>query len=432
MIALYQRLMTAAEPLLNTLLDKRLKAGKEDSERLNERKGQAGRQRPDGLLYWVHAASVGEAQSALILIRHLIDHAPDAHVLVTTGTKTSASMMEKSLPERAFHQYYPLDHPEWVTSFLDHWSPDFIAWMESELWPNMLLNIQKRNIPAALINARLSPASFGKWRLFKPFAQTLLKTFSTILCQTEQDASFFNKLGANSTYVTDNLKYSAQALKVDDEALKLIYGALQNRPCWVYASTHQGEEALAARIHERLKASYPDLLTILIPRHPERRDTIKQTLSSFSLETVFRGEEKTLPELDTDIYVADTLGELGLFYRAAPIACIGRSFSDDGGGGHNPIEAAQLHCAVLHGPNVQNLQVIFDEMNRDGAALMVADRGALFDTLHQLLEDTKVLETKQERAYNFAYTKTQVIERVMEQLSPILPTLPPALKETGS
>ena len=423
MLPIYTYCMRAGEYFIRSTLLRRQKAGKESQERFDERLGIPGKTRPDGALIWVHAASVGEAQSALTLIKTLLHTHKGLNILVTTGTLTSAEMMEKNLPDGAFHQFYPVDHPDWVASFIDHWSPDLVLWMESELWPNMLMEIQKRDIPAILVNARLSSGSYKRWKLFGGSIQKLLGTFDAILCQTETDAQYFQKLGAQNVHVTDNLKYSAQPLSASDEDLKALSAVLGHRPCWVYASSHAGEEEMAARIHATLQSSLPELLTIIAPRHPERRDDIAEDLKGTSLNIVFRGENKTLPTEDTDIYITDTMGELGLFYRAAPVACIGRTFSNDGGGGHNPIEAAQLNCAILHGPKVQNLQEIFDEMNQDGAALQSVNEQKLADQIHHLLSDEKTCHEQQQKAYEFAKQKEQVIDTVMVHIAPRLETL---------
>lgn len=402
------------------LLDRRMAKGKEDSARLNERKGIAALERPDGVLLWIHAASVGESQSALSLINQIIRDYPSFKILVTTGTVTSADLMAKNLPEGAIHQYYPLDHPDWVDSFLDHWHPDMAIWVESELWPNMLGAVKARNIPSFLVNARLSKRSYGRWKMFKSSIATLLSVFTAILAQTQKDAERFTALGAQNVQVTDNLKYNAKPLPVNEDDLRALKGHMQGRPCWLYASSHKGEEELACRVHQTLKNSIPDLLTIIVPRHPDRGTDVEFTCGTTGLEVIRRTNAKTPPDMETDIYIADTLGELGLFYRLAPVSCIGRSFSDDGGGGHNPIEAAQLHCAVLHGPNIQYQQDIYDEMNADKAALMVHDEAMLSQSIHTLLNDSAALRAQQKRGLNFARNKEGVLERVMSALHPTL------------
>lgn len=420
MLKLYHALTKRAEKTLTQILEKRVLRGKEDETRLGERKGFASRKRPQTPLIWLHGASVGEAQSALILIKALLNKHQNIHILVTTGTKTSAALMEKNLPERAFHQYYPLDHPDWVDQFLDHWRPDLALWMESEIWPNMLMGIKRRAIPAALINARLSRKSYKYWRLAGNAAKHLLSSFSLILAQTEQAASYFEALGAQKVIYTDNIKYSAAPLSCDEKDLAQFNAHVRARPLWLFASTHAGEEEMAARVHEILKANIPDVLSVIVPRHPERGAAIHDLLKSSGLNSLMRGEEKALPTADTDIYIANTLGELGLFYRAAPIACIGRSFSDDGGGGHNPVEAAQLNCAVLHGPNVQNLEDIYDEMDSAMAALQCDDEHALVSHLQRLISEPNALLQQQKYGTKFAQDKNKVLMRVMQALTPIL------------
>ena len=312
MITLYQSLISILKPVLPQILERRVKKGKEDPARLGERMGNPSMKRPSAPMGWVHAASVGEAQSALILINAMLNENPELHILMTTGTKTSANLMNDRLPSRAFHQYYPLDHPDWCESFLDHWQPHFVLWMESELWPNMLSAIKARDIPAALINARLSPSSFKFWSLGKSMAKALFQTFDIILAQNENEAQRFKALGAQDVRASGNLKYSAKPLAADEQALAILSAHIKDRPCWVYASTHEGEETLAAQTHQHLKNAFPNLLTIIIPRHPERGDAIEQSLSHLNLNLKRRSQDDTPPDEKTDLYLADTLGELGL------------------------------------------------------------------------------------------------------------------------
>lgn len=411
--------MGKSGPFLRFLLSRRARKGKEDPARLPERMGTPGRPRPPGPLLWLHAASVGESQSALILLDALLARDPALHILVTTGTVSSAGLMTRRLPARAIHQYAPLDHPAWVTSFLNHWRPDRVLWMESELWPNMLAAIRARKIPAALVNARLSPRSVRRWQKLRGVISELLSTFAIILAQTDEDAVNFRNLGAPRVTVTDNLKYAAAPLPLDDAALPALFAAVGARPLWVYASTHDGEEDLACRLHKAVATQLPDLLTIIVPRHPERRTAITETCARHGLTSRLRSTGGA-PQTEDSIYVADTMGELGLFYRLAPVACIGRSFSNDGGGGHNPIEAAQLGCAVIHGPHIQNLQALFDEMNKAGAALRLSDEADFETQLRRLLTDSAACDALRERGANFVMTKAQILKRVVGDLSPVL------------
>ena len=420
MLQIYKHISGNAEPLFNALLSSRARKGLELPERLPERRGVAGLTNPGGPLVWVHAASVGEAQSALILVTRLREKNPGLHILMTTGTVSSAGLMQKNLPPGVIHQFYPLDHPGWTKSFLDHWRPSLVLWMESELWPNMLAEIKKRGIPAVLVNARLSDRSFRRWSWVRSSAREILSAFKLVLAQGESEAARYKTLGASAAFATGNLKYSAAPLRFNDTDLQILAAAIGARPLWLYASSHKGEEALACRVHTALKNIFPDLLTVIVPRHPNRRDEIAETCRAHGLAFILRGETKNPPTPDTDIYVADTFGELGLFYRLAPLALIGRSFSDDGGGGHNPIEAAQLNCAVLYGPNVQYQKDLFSGMTAAGAARPVQNESELTTAIQTLLSSPEQCAALQRTGYEFVRTQGAVADTVINAIDPWL------------
>jgi 3-deoxy-D-manno-octulosonic-acid transferase len=422
MLFFYKIMTLLGTPALWVLLRYRLFIGKEDPQRIKERRGIPSHVSPKGHLVWIHAASVGEAQSALILIEKISLLVPGTHFLVTSGTVTSANLMAKRLPDHAVHQYYPLDTPLWVNRFLDHWQPDLALLMESELWPNMIQAIKSRLIPAALVNARMSEKSYRRWRFFKPAVKKLLSTFNIILAQTNRDKELFEKLGAQNIIVTDNIKHSAVPLPAEEKDLAALQQAIQNRPVWVYASSHNGEEIMTCRIHSDLKEKYPDLLSVIVPRHPERRHDIEEQCKITGLSVMLRGANKNLPDNKTDIYIADTLGELGLFYRLCEIAVIGRSFSLDGGGGHNPIEAAQLNCAVLSGPHIQYQKQLFADMTENDAATIVHSEEELSRIVDKLLSDLKYRKQLIDNATTFATEKRNNVETVMQHLRPFIPT----------
>lgn len=430
MLSFYQFLTRRNEWLFNAVLKRRLERGKEDPVRADEKRGIASIQRPQGKLLWVHAASVGEAQSALILIKEMQERY-DLNVLVTTGTKTSAAMMAANLPEHAFHQYLPLDYPAWNERFLEHWQPDLVFWMESELWPNMLGAIKARKIAAALINARLSNKSYARWKRAPKSISALLQSFDTILTQTQTDAARYETLGGKTVRVTGNIKYSAAPLSFNAAHLKELTAKLLGRPVWLYASSHKGEEEMVYRLHRILKTHFPTLLSIIVPRHIDRSADIALLAKDYDLAVCMRGNTHYLPDEEDDVYIVNTMGELGLFYRLAPLACIGRSFSDDGGGGHNPIEAAQLHCAILSGANVQYQQEIFDDMTAAHAARICDSESDLAKIILELLDDPQALKTMQDTAYSFAKGKSHVITHVMDKLSPLLKTAKLNMREAA-
>ncbi len=433
-LKIYRILLRACTPLLEILLERRRAAGKEDPDRLKERMGTPSRRRPDGPLIWIHGASVGEAQSAMILVRYLVENYPDLKILMTTGTLTSAGYLKTRIPdpERVIHQFIPLDHPDWVETFLAHWSPDLAFWTESELWPNLLDALHTRHIPAILLNGRMSPRSIRKWRLAPFLIRKMLGAFDLILAQTEADARNLAARGARNVQCVGNLKFSADPLPCRKADLDKMVAVVRDRPCWLYASTHAGEEEIATDVHERLKRDFPDLLTVIVPRHPERGPEIYKTLIRQSpLKTRRRKPDVNtdtgandapfiLPDAETDIYIADTLGELGLFYRLVKIACIGRSLSLDGGGGHNPLEAALLDCYVLHGPNIQNLQEIYDLMNEHHVAEEIPDADGLYAVLYELLGNPDLLADKYNAARKFAKAQSHVLDQVIISIGPYL------------
>ncbi|MBI1300381.1 MAG: 3-deoxy-D-manno-octulosonic acid transferase [Alphaproteobacteria bacterium] len=420
MQTIYKILISVLGPFLPLLLKYRCLKNKEDPDRVHEKKGIPSKPRPAGRLIWIHAASVGESQSALILITHILEQKPETHILVTTGTKTSAELMDKRLPSNAFHQYYPLDHPAYIQKFLDHWKPDAALWMESELWPNMLDALRKREIKSVLVNARLSEKSFKRWKKNKTFAKNILSTFYKILCQTEKEKSHFDYFLPRKAIAAGNIKFSALPLTYDEQELLKLQNLLQDQPFWIYASTHNGEEELACEIHQEIVRTIPDLLTIIIPRHPDRAESIKKSIERYNLDVTFRTNTLFLPRLQDDIYIADTLGELGLFYKLSPVVCIGRSFSKDGGGGHNPIEAAQLNCAILTGPNVQNLQEIYDGMVEEKVIQQVETKEEFIEKLIHLLKNPTVQAYWQYRALDYVKKRRNVIEKIIKEIEPLI------------
>lgn len=261
---IYRGLTEIGGPAIRLYLARRRAAGKEDPVRRLERLGLASCPRPSGRLVWFHAASVGESLSVLILINRLIDRYPDLSVLITTGTVTSAELMAKRLPPRALHHYVPVDRMPWVRRFLDHWQPDMALWIESEIWPNLLHEIGRRKIPSALVNARMSAGSFRKWSRVPGFIGPLLKVFSLCLTQTETEAERLRRLGATDVRCLGNLKFSAEPLPADDRALAEMREAFGNRPVWLLASSHPGEEAIAADVHAELRSVLPGLLTVIV------------------------------------------------------------------------------------------------------------------------------------------------------------------------
>jgi len=414
---LYRGLTHLAGPAVAHLLEKRAARGKEDPARRGERMGMASRARPPGCLIWLHAASVGESLAILPLIDRLLALNPRAHALVTTGTVTSAALLEQRLPPRAFHQYVPVDLPTPVRRFLAHWRPDMALWVESEFWPNLLAEVRRRGIPAALVNARLSEKSFRNWRRVPGTIARMLSVFRIALAQTEAGAERLRALGVREARAVGNLKFSADPLPADTAELTRWRAAVGARPVWAFASTHPGEEEIAADAHARVAREVPGLLTLLAPRHPARGDAVAALLAERGL-TVRRRSRGELPDSGTDVFLVDTMGELGLVFRTAPVAAIGGSFVDVGG--HNPVEPALLGAAVLYGPRMDNFEEIAAGMEAAGGAVRVPDAVALATTVRLLLTDGEGRALIAGAALSVAERNRQAVDRVVAALEPLL------------
>ncbi|NBC33585.1 MAG: 3-deoxy-D-manno-octulosonic acid transferase [Alphaproteobacteria bacterium] len=416
-LSLYRGMTGLAGPLVPWLLDRRQAHGKEDPARRPERLGTPARPRPAGRLVWVHGASIGEALSMMTLIRRLLDASPDLHVLLTTGTVTSARMVGGRLPDRAFHQFLPVDRLDCVRRFLDGWRPDLVLWVESDLWPNMLTEIRRRQIPAALLNARLSERAFRRWRLFPGAIRRLLSTFRLILPWGPEQAARFQALGAGPLGPVGNFKFSAEPPLADPKSLAALDRAIAGRPTWLAASTHAGEEEAVLAGHAALATDYPDLLTVIAPRHPVRAEAIGALIDQAGLRWV-RRSTGALPEPGTQVYLADTLGELGILLRLAPVALIGGSLIPHGG--HNPIEAAQLEAAILYGPHMSNFRDIARQLEAAGAAWPVADPAGLARALGQLFADPDARDRLVGAARTVVAENGAIVDRALEALAPLL------------
>lgn len=413
----YRILSSVAGPLLPFYLKRREKRGKEDPRRRSERLGHARMARPAGRLVWIHAASVGESLSVLPLIERLLIHYPEQHVLLTTGTVTSAKMVESRLPLRALHQYIPVDTVGAVQSFLRHWKPDLALWVESELWPNLVVETHRAGCPMVLVNARMSTTSFERWKRHRSFIDKLLPCFSAVLAQSQEAYHRYERLGAKQVRFLGNLKYDAPDLPVAKEELERIERATSGRAVWIAASTHPGEEEYVAGAHRILKAAHPDLLTILIPRHPGRGEEVANMLKSRGLSIARRSQKEPLMP-DTEIYLADTLGELGLFYRTADLVFMGGSLVSTGG--HNPLEPARLGAAVITGPYVHNFTDIFQELESAGGLKRIYAPEELAGAVSALLKDGAQRRALADSGKAHVEAHQGVMERVLHVLDPYL------------
>jgi 3-deoxy-D-manno-octulosonic-acid transferase len=378
-LSLYRWGGVALYPIVSPYLTFRAAKGKEDRSRRRERYGYAGVPRPAGPLVWFHAASVGETNAVIPLIKEV--RRRGIAVLLTTGTITSAKVVRDRLGTDVIHQYVPLDMKPAISRFLEYWHPDLAIMAESEIWPMTILELGKRHIPQVLVNGRISDRSFPRWKRRHAVADAIFENFALVIAQSELDADRFSTLGALPVLVSGNLKVDTDAPPADSAVLRGYLDQIQGRRTWAAISTFEGEEAAAGEVHRLLKER-TGLLTIVVPRHPERGDVIADMLEAKGLKVARRTRGDALTP-ETDVFLGDTIGEMGLYLRMTEIAFVGRSLFAEGG--QNPLEPAMLGCAILSGGNVQNFREAYQQLARNGSAKMVRDTEMLAKGVHYLL-----------------------------------------------
>ena len=414
-LRVYRKLSTAMVPLAPALIKRRLKQGKEDPERVDERRGLSPDTRPHGPLVWIHGASVGEVLAAAALIERL--RALNLRILLTSGTVTSAAIVAKRFPADIIHQYVPYDSPRYVTRFLDHWRPSLALFIESDLWPNLILSSAARRLPMVLINGRMSQRSFPRWRRVSNTISALLGRFEVCLAQSETDAERFTALGSRNVVTTGNLKLDVPAPPADPAKLEKLMALTRGRPVIVAATTHPGEEEILLEAHKTLVGFFPGLLSVIVPRHPDRGAAVASLVAASGLRVALRSREE-LPTAISDIYVADTMGELGLFYRFAPIVFMGGSLVAHGG--QNPIEAVKLGASIVHGPHVFNFGDVYEALDQAGGARQADTQESLVKQLGQLLADPQAREICVAASERVVEQLGGALERTLTALEPYL------------
>ena len=402
----------------NRKLEARLKAGKEDPNRINERRGQTPNIRPEGEVIWFHAASVGESIALLGLIENIVEERPLTNILITTGTTASANLINTRLPKKTIHQYVPLDVGEFVRNFLDHWKPNLAVFTESELWPCLIATTHARKVPLILINARISRKSFSKWKWLKGLVSSILSKFDIILCQDENTAKFIRKLSKSKIdpKVVGSLKESAPPLPFSEEDRSVISNQIGSRPIWLAASTHEREELMMAEAHEYARRFSRRLLLIIVPRHPNRGKKICSDLRNLGWQVSLRSDGEKINNY-TEIYIADTFGEMGLWYRISSISFLGGSMTEVGG--HNPFEPATLGSAILHGPHVWSAAEAYEELGKVKASLQVKNPEELSQAIVDLLNpDTNASMAKS--AWDLSSKEAEASSQALKEIFKVL------------
>ncbi len=416
-LTLYRLAVTLLEPFTPAILRGRARRGKEDAGRLGERLGRASVVRPEGPLVWIHAVSVGESLSVLPLVERLRERRPEHAVLVTSGTVTSAALLARRLPPGAIHQFAPLDTPGASRRFLDHWRPDLTIFVESEFWPNLLLGAKARGSRLVLMSARVTEKTAKGWARARGVATTVLKAFDLILPQDRATQERLAPWGVGGPLV--NLKYVGEPLTCDEAELTRLKAAVGARAVVLAASTHPGEEALIASAFDAMPPVTPAPLLIIAPRHPERGGEVTALLRGRGRVVSRRSAAEPITA-DAQAYVADTLGEMGLWFRLADVAVMGGSFVE-GVGGHNPLEPARLGAPPVTGPFAFNFTDVYGEMLAEQAALLADRPEDLTRLVHGLLSDPARAKRTGATARAFARARSDALDRAWAELEPLLP-----------
>ena len=416
LLQIYRLAWKVGNPLVNLWLWRRQKQGKEDPQRFEERLGVPSLPRPSSKLIWIHAASVGEAASVMPLIEEMLNGNAWIHIMITTGTVTSAKMVSERLPKRAFHQYVPVDRKEYVEEFIDYWQPDLAIWVESEFWPNLLFETKRFGCPLVLLNGRMSNKSFEKWQKRPRFIKQLLGCFDLILPQSRDDAAKFRELQGKNIRYFGNLKYGAKPLPFDEKKFEAVKDMIGNRMVWLAASTHPGEDEEILKAHLRIKEKNYTVLTIIVPRHPSRGYEIRNMMQG-QVNTALRSDGEKIFD-DTDIYIADSIGELGLFYRLCPIVFIGGSLVPVGG--HNPIEPAYLETSIICGPHMENFSEIVSEFEAAGAITFANDDKDLAFKVFELWQNPQKRAAMSRLALKYVRSKAEILNNVIDEIEVLL------------
>jgi len=414
-LKLYRGFGSLVYPFSGAFLRLRAKKGKEDHTRRGERYGYASWDRPDGPLVWLHAASVGESLAIMPLIKRMESFG--INLVLTTGTVTSASVAKDRISERTVHQYVPMDMRRAVSRFLEHWKPDLAIFAESEIWPTTIQELARRNIPQILVNARMSDRSNRRWLKRPGLAQAIFGNLSQVLAQSEVDGQRFRELGAPWVTVVGNLKIDVGIPQADNKTLESLRSSIGKRPTWIAVSTHHGEEASVAQVHKLLAAHVPEILTILVPRHPDRSREVQSALEAQGLKVVNRSSEKPV-ESNTNVFLGDTIGEMGLYLALSEIAFMGKSLKSQGG--QNPIEPVMTNTAILSGRYVQNFRDTYQALLESGGARLVRDENMLAGHVLHLLRNRNDLEAMQVAARQTVERMAGALDRSIEALDPYI------------
>ncbi len=415
-LKLYAGLTRLLHGVTPGLLRSRARKGKEDPARWRERLGETATPRPRGPVVWFHGVSVGESLSALPVIERLRAERPDIAILITTATTTSAEILAKRMPAGVIHQFAPVDTPQAARTFLDHWRPGLAVFIESDIWPNLLAELTQRGVPYGLLSARITEKTYNGWQAWRGAMRQVLSGYSLVMAQDRDSEQRLMAMGVVPAAMA-NLKTVGAPLDIDETALRALDALIGERRVLLAASTHFGEDVLIAHALEPYIRD-GDLL-ILVPRHPLKAQDIRIDIEALGLHVAQRALKEPVTA-GTQVYLADTLGELGLFFSLADLIVMGGSFQS-GVGGHNPLEPARLGKSVITGPDVFNWQGVFDQLIDAGGAFKVDSASDLAFLVGELRSRPEAIAVADRAALEVSQGEAGTLDRVWTALLPLLP-----------
>jgi 3-deoxy-D-manno-octulosonic-acid transferase len=413
-LALYRAATETLGPFASLWLDARARRGKEDPARLRERFGYSPHPRPAGPLIWLHAASVGESGVALQLVDALTARAPAVSFLLSTGTRTSAELVARRAGANLLHVYAPLDRADAVRRFLAHWRPDLGVFVESELWPHLILESEAAGMKLALVNARMSPRTLARWRKWPAAGARLLRCFDFAAAADARTAEAIGHLRGEDTPLLGNLKLAAAPPRVDPLLRAQLAAEIGARPLWLAASTHAGEDEIVMAAHARLRVDHPDALLIIAPRHPDRGPAIAAIAGGAPRRALAQNIG------DASVFIADTMGELGALYDLAPVALIAGSLLPQLKG-HNPIEPAKLDAAILSGPYVESFEPVFAALTDAGGAVIVRSEADIAAAVSALWRDASARSAQLAAARAVVEAGAGALDETVSRLLALMP-----------
>ena len=413
MIIVYRLLINLILIISPLIVIFRIFKRKEDPIRFKEKLGFFSREKKNGKLIWFHGASVGELQSIIPIIEKLNKDKKIKQILVTSNTLSSSNIVNQYKFKKVIHQFFPVDSNFLSNKFLNYWKPSVSFFIDSEIWPNTILNLYKKNIPIVLLNARITKKTFNKWKLVSFFSKNIFNKFNLCLSSNLETKKYLSTLGAQNIKFIGNLKYSQSEnniKKINNKLKKFI----SRKKVWCASSTHPNEEVFCGLVHKSLKKKYKNLLTIIIPRHINRVSEIESDLSKLNLK-IHTHEPKKKIDDDIDIYLVNSYGQTKSFYSTCKNIFLGGSIINHGG--QNPLEATRYGCNILHGPNISNFNEIYNHLKKMSISSQINNKKMMINKLEKFFRSKKNFKKIQAK---LRYTGLKILNSTYKEIKFII------------